>query len=214
MRNIILKEIIQHPFDYIRFLYGIYCIWRLKEPIVTIFGGRGAEKEKEHYKGAYACAGLLAQHNISILSGGGPGIMEAALCGAYEHNEKALGIGVIGIDPNFIAECGQKAIFLSSFAARKTLLISYAKGFVFFPGGLGTVDELFDVLNLIKTKKIPQCPLVLIGKEYWQLIVEWIEMAVQKKYIAQDYEHLFLVTDDIREAGKHIIDGIKAHSAQ
>lgn len=185
---------------YPRYLYGLYRIHRLKKPIVTIFGGKGADEGSMYYKQAFSFTGQLVNNDFSVLTGGGPGIMESALCGGVAQRKKnrVLGIGVRGVDVDFVSSCGHETIFLGDFASRKWMLIRYSIGFICFPGGIGTLDEIIEVLNLIKTEKIAPVPVILIGKEYWYHIVKWIEFAVNQGFIKKDYAQLVTVTDDLQ----------------
>lgn len=186
----------------ILYIYGLWQISRLKQPIVTIFGGKRAHKEDVYYQQAFTLAGILAQQGISVLTGGGPGIMEAALCGAYAQEKKgrSLGIGVQGVDVGFKSICGQKTIFLGDFMSRKKLLIDYSCGFIIFPGGIGTADELMEVLNLIKTKKIKSVPVVLIGTKYWKPLLDWFALAIKEHFIEPEHATIFEITDDVQHA--------------
>jgi uncharacterized protein (TIGR00730 family) len=193
-----IKQAVGYIFDYPWYLCGLWSIARLPHPIVTIFGGRHVVPDSECYEKAYTLAKLLAIENISVLSGGGPGIMEAVLCGsACQRNNRALGVGVRGVDVEYVSRCNQRAIYLSDFGMRKHFLIDYASGFVAFPGGLGTMDEIATVLNLIKNKKIDPAPVLLIGKEYWKCFGQWVLSAIECGYIESEYTYLFEITDDL-----------------
>jgi len=116
--NSIFKDFLSASLNFPRDVYALWRIYRLKGSIVTVFGGKQAEKESYFYKRAFEIGKLLAQKNYSVLTGGGPGIMEAALCGALhitEDKSKVLGIGVVGIDTEFKTECDQDTVFVSSF---------------------------------------------------------------------------------------------------
>lgn len=211
MKHSLTHDAINYLLNYPRYIYGLSRLARIKQPIVTIFGGKRANKESDYYQQAYQLAENLVKNNISILTGGGSGIMESALCGAVAQRKKdrALGIGVHGIDVEFVSACGHETIFLGDFALRKWLLIRYSIGFICFPGGIGTLDEIVEVLNLIKTEKLSNVPMVLIGKNYWRFIIEWIKHAVTKNFIAPEYADLFLVTDDIQKALAMMIEAKK-----
>ncbi len=202
MKNSLFWDAFNYLLAYPRYLYGLYRISRLKKPIITIFGGKQADKDSKYYQQAFSFTGDLVKYDFSVLTGGGPGIMESALCGGVAQGKKdrMLGIGVQGVDVEFISSCGHETIFLGDFATRKWLLIAHSIGFVCFPGGIGTLDEIIEVLNLIKTKKLSRVPIVLIGKEYWQCIVDWLEYAVRQGFIAQEYADLLTVTDDLEKA--------------
>jgi len=131
--------------------------------------------------------------------------MVAANCGAAETRKKGekaqtLGIAVSGIDEDFMNPCAD-TLFVNYFFMRKWLLIRYSVGFIIFPGGVGTMDELFDLLNMMKHHRVPPLPVVLIGVEYWQPLVKWFkESALKGGLIDERLTELFVVTDDIDEA--------------
>ncbi len=199
------KSILWYAFSYLYYypfyLYGLWRISRLKKPIVTIFGGKRAAKNDPYYQQSFQLAGNLIEHNFSVLTGGGPGIMESALSGAVAHKVKnsAMGVGVWGIDVGFISAPNHETIFMKDFAQRKHLLIDFSCAFVCFPGGIGTLDEILEVLNLIKAKKLKRIPVILFGKNYWHFFVKWIEHAAERNFIAPEYANLLFVTDDMQE---------------
>jgi len=182
---------------------------KLHMPVVTVFGGSKEDKEGIYSKKAYAIAKKFVEHDVSILTGGGPGIMEAANCGAVsakrenENSKKCtFGVAVAAIDTWFISSCYYPTVRVSYFFMRKWLLIRYSVGFIVFPGGIGTMDELFDLLNLLKHNKIPSFPVVLIGKQYWQPLVDWFTGSAIKHGLITEKRllELFVVTDDMDEA--------------
>jgi len=190
---------------------------KLRMPVITIFGGAKVDKEGDYAKKAYEIARKFVEHEVSVLTGGGPGIMDAANCGAASvHKEHkcrksdTIGIAVSGIDAWFASECYYDTIRVSYFFMRKWLLIRYSVGFVIFPGGLGTMDELFDLLNLLKHHKIPEFPIILIGKEYWQPLLDFQDMALKKGFITDKrLAELFIVTDDVDDAFKIVYESCK-----
>lgn len=139
--------------------------------------------------------------DISILTGGGPGIMEAASCHiSYTGKAKSIGIGVKDLEerPNV---CATEYFELEYFFARKWLLTEFSSAFVIFPGGFGTLDEMAGVLTLIQTKKLKRVPVVLIGKEYWKPFMQWIQQeAIAHGAIRVDELEFFYVTDDLDAA--------------
>lgn len=183
-------------------LYGIWRLTGIPGPKVTIFGSARLEQEDPYAKQAHQLGGKLVQNDISVLTGGGPGIMEAASCGAIVNGAKAksLGIGVkeLGEGKN---PCVQEYLELDYFFARKWLLTRYSIAFIVFPGGFGTLDEMSEVLTLIQTDKLPKVPIVLIGKEYWHFLMQWLEHeAIEHGTISQDDLKLFTLTDDLDQA--------------
>lgn len=196
-------------------LYGMWRLTRIPCPFVTIFGGARIPKEDPYAQQAHKLAYKLVQHDISVLTGGGPGIMEAASCGAIAVGKKgmSLGIGVteLGEGKN---PCVQEYFELDYFFARKWLLTRYSIAFVVFPGGFGTLDELGEILTLIHTNKLPKVPIVLIGSEYWYLFMQWLSHeALEYGTIIQSDLELFTVTDDIDYAFTIICETYKKQEA-
>ena len=192
-------------------LYGVWRLTGIPGPKVTIFGSARLEQDDPYARQAHQLGGKLVQNDISVLTGGGPGIMEAASCGAIVDGKKAtsLGIGVkeLGEGRN---PCVKEYFELDYFFARKWLLTHYSVSFVVFPGGFGTLDELGQVLTLIQVNRIPKIPIVLIGKEYWHKFMQWLEEeALQHGAVSQDDLKLFTVTDDIDYALKLVVDFCK-----
>lgn len=186
-------------------MYGIWKISKLEHAPVTIFGGARLKPESIYMKKASELAHKLSEGGIPVLNGGGPGIMEAASCGATKTESgviTAIGITVSALDQREPrSACLPEVIVMDNYGARKWLLIHYSIGFAVFPGGFGTLDELTEILTLIQTKLRDKAPIVLIGKEYWQPIMDWIhESALKEGLIAQEDVDLFTITDDVEEA--------------
>lgn len=184
-------------------IYGAWRISKLRGPIVTIFGSSRMKSTTIYAQKAQELGQRFIDADVSILTGGGPGIMEAASCHTKYNNKKgvrSIGIGVEGLEdrPNM---CASEYFQLEYVFARKWLLTQYSSGFVIFPGGFGTLDEMAGVLTLIQTKKIKQVPVVLIGKEYWTPLVQWIktEALVHGAVLPGELE-FFYVTDSLDDA--------------
>lgn len=190
---------------FLQMMRALWRIRRIRHPIVTIFGGHHMFHDGVYYKQAAVLGERLAAENISMLTGGGSGIMEAIHCGSAAHREHAfhtiLGIGVKGLDdgPN---RCVKSYVEVTTFFARKYLLVYFADAFVVFPGGYGTLDELAEVLTLMQTKKIPAVPIVLIGVEFWSGFLEWLacETVVRSGFAAKEDLKLLVLTDDLDKA--------------
>lgn len=185
---------------------GIFVLSRLRMPMVTVFGGTRMHENSSYAREACYFAHLLVKNGFSVLTGGGPGIMEAANCGAasvYKDRPKkrnvTLGVGVQGIDDTFINQCAP-VLKAWSFFVRKWLLSRYSIGFFFFPGGIGTVDELFEILNLVKHGRLTRYPVILIGKAYWQQLGEWFDKAVKDNLVAPHLADVFIICDTADEA--------------
>jgi uncharacterized protein (TIGR00730 family) len=186
----------------IQVLYGTWRITRLQRPIISIFGGAQMNPHDAYSHKAHDLANKLVDAGISIMTGGGPGIMQAASCGAIRKTRSltSIGIGVTEIDEGK-NPCVQEYFELSNFASRKFLLTHFSIAFIIFPGGFGTLDELAEILTLIKTKKLPPVPIVLIGKEYWKYFMQWLrEESLIHGLITREDFTLFTLTDDLQEA--------------
>lgn len=187
---------------FFQLLYGVWRISKLNQPLVSVFGGARIGQDTVYFLQAHQVARRLVENNISVITGGGPGIMEAANCGAMDIKQtKARSIGImvanLGEDIN---PCVHECFELNYFFARKWLLTQYSKAFVIFPGGFGTLDELFEVLTLMQTKKMARVPIILVGSEYWQPFKDWImSQALVRGAINPDDIGLFTVTDDLEE---------------
>lgn len=187
----------------IQMSYGIYKLWLLRQPIVAVFGGKGAYEEGKYAQWAQQVGQACVEHDMSVITGGGPGIMAAANCGASKvakaKGRWTLGIGVKGVDESFDNTCAP-VIMVDYFFVRKWLLTRYSCGFILFPGGIGTVDEFFEVLNLTKLGKMKRVPIVLIGSSYWKDLVSWFDHAFEYELIKMPSQSVFIVTDDPQEA--------------
>lgn len=178
---------------------------RIKKPIITVFGGKGASQENEYAHIAYDLSGALVERGFAILTGGGPGIMQAANCGAVDYAVKhsikgcvSFGVRVPGIDEGFKSPCAYGIAQVSYFFVRKWLLINYSRALIVFPGGIGTLDEFFQVLNLIKTKKMKRLPVILVGAHYWKPLIDWyFNYGIASGFIKKEMHDLFTVVDDV-----------------
>lgn len=181
-------------------IYGAWRISKLAHPMVSIFGSAKILQKDKYAQNANQIAAWLVEKELSVLTGGGPGIMEAANCGAIRSLHKgavhSIGIGVRGLnEPKNV--CVEEYFELDYFFARKWLLTQYSVGFIVFPGGFGTLDELSEVLTLIQTHQMKKVPIVLFGKDYWRPIMQWIkEEALPRGLIREEHATLFSMTDD------------------
>lgn len=173
-------------------------------PCVTIFGSARIAHQHKYYEIAYDLGKRLSRIGFTVMTGGGPGIMEAANKGAKESGGKSVGCNILlpfEQDPNPYMD---KWVTFKYFFVRKVLLMKYSYAFIVMPGGAGTMDELFEALTLIQTKKISNFPVVIIGKEYWKNLVELLDDFVKQKTISADDLKLFILTDSVNEAIEHI----------
>ena len=195
-----LKQAILQIVGIPRLIYNYWHLSQLKQPLITVFGGKRVDKDSTYYKDAYHLSSLLARQGYSILTGGGPGIMEAALCGAMTINggKQALGIGVCGVDVDYNPLCKQRLMFCSTFAIRKRLLIYYSQAIIVFPGGYGTVDELLEVFNLLKLHKIPKKRVILYDSSFWIGLQEWFDAQVSSRgYSMIDFSQMGILVDSV-----------------
>ncbi len=188
-------------------IYGLWKVSKITKPRITVFGGARIKLEDPFAATARELAKKLVEHHISVITGGGPGIMEAVNCGARDasvtdEHIHSMGIGVKDLPgEEGINTCAQTYIMLKYFFARKWLLINYSEGFVVFPGGFGTLDELAEVLTLIKTQKLPRVPIILFCSEYWQPLLDWMKkFLLAHEAISEEDYALLTVTDDIGQA--------------
>ncbi|MEO8666568.1 MAG: TIGR00730 family Rossman fold protein [Ignavibacteria bacterium] len=173
-------------------------------PCVTVFGSARIPNQHEFYEIARQIGKRLSEIGFTIMTGGGPGIMEAANRGAKEAGGKSVGCNIMlsyEQEPNPYMD---KWVTFKYFFVRKVLLMKYSYAYVVMPGGAGTMDELFEALTLIQTKKISDFPVVIIGKEYWKNLVELMDDFVKQKTISAEDLKLFIVTDSVDEAIEHI----------
>jgi uncharacterized protein (TIGR00730 family) len=170
---------------------------------VTIFGSSLAKTDSEHYKKAYELGKAIATDlRYAVITGGGPGIMEAANKGAYDADGTSLGLNISLPHEHSINPYVTHSIKFAYFFSRKTMLSFAAEAYVFFPGGFGTFDELFSILTLIQTGKIPHVPVILFNSHYWNPIRTALETSMLNGYHTIDPHDLemFTITDSIDEA--------------
>lgn len=177
-------------------------------PCVSIYGSARTPKDNAYYQMAEQLAARLTQEGFGIITGGGPGIMEAGNKGAHQMNGKSVGLNIeLPFEQYANPYIDQdKLINFKYFFVRKVMLVKYAQAFIFMPGGFGTLDELFEALTLIQTHKIERVPVILMGTDFWKGLLQWIEKTVLKKAsnISPEDMDLFFVTDDVEAAVKHV----------
>lgn len=180
-------------------------------PAATIFGSARVREGDPLYEQARELGRLLAEAGVSVITGGGPGMMEAANRGAFEAGGESIGAGIELPFEQGINDYVQVGLEFRYFFVRKVMLVKYASAFAFFPGGFGTLDEFFEVITLIQTGKLRRCPVVLIGTEHWSGLVDWFRSAlITGGRISPGDVDLVTVTDDIVEAARVIIAGVEA----
>lgn len=173
---------------------------------VSIFGSARTHDGDPMYLAAQETAKLLAEQGFEIITGGGPGIMEAANRGAYESGKVSVGCNIELPFEQIPNPYQTKSLSFKYFFVRKTMFIKYSNAYIIFPGGFGTMDELFEALTLIQTKKIRNFPVVLFGSQYWQGLLQWITSTMlNDRYINEDDLHLIHLTDSPQEAFNFIV---------
>lgn len=182
-------------------------------PSVTVFGSARTKKEDAYYKIAYELGGLLAREGLSVITGGGPGIMEATNKGAMEIGGASAGVGIelpFEASNNAYIDA-DKNIMFRYFFVRKLMFLKYSQAFVAFPGGLGTLDELFESLTLSQTGKTPKFPILLVGRDYWSGLLDWLkDTLLEEGSISKDDLELFRVVDTAEE----VMDSINGFFAK
>lgn len=179
-------------------------------PCVSIFGSARTSPDSKYYLLAEEIAFKLTQEGYGVITGGGPGIMEAANKGAKRGKGKSVGLNIelpFEQKPNDFID-RDKSIDFHYFFVRKTIFLKYSQGFIGMPGGMGTMDELFEALTLVQTNKIAQFPVVLVGKDYWDGMLKWMKetmLNTEHNISAPDLD-LFKIVDTAEEAVKHIVD--------
>ena len=176
-------------------------------PCVTIFGSARVDETNRVYKSAQEIAAKLAEKGYGIITGGGPGVMEAGNRGAHDVEGTSVGLNIelpheqnenIYIDRDKLME-------FDYFFVRKVMFVKYSQAFVVMPGGFGTLDELFEAITLIQTKKIEKFPIVLFDRSYWDGLIDWIKSRLlESGYISKEDLDLFHVCDDTEEVVQHI----------
>jgi uncharacterized protein (TIGR00730 family) len=177
-------------------------------PCVSIFGSARTASENKYYKIAEDCSRMLTERGYGVISGGGPGIMEAANKGAFEAGGKSVGLNIDLPFEQFHNKYidRDKILEFDYFFVRKVMFMKYSQGFIVLPGGFGTMDELFEALTLIQTGKVARFPIVLVGKEYWSGLMDWVKntMLNVENNIKEDDLNLYRLVDTAEEATEHI----------
>lgn len=201
----------------IQLMRGVWKLLQDERPKVTIFGGARVLSDSEYAKLAHDLTHLLVEENISVITGGGPGIMKEATCAVIDEHVQETDARSISISvKNLTAReplnrCARDSIIVEYFFARKWLMINFSMGFAVFPGGFGTLDELFEVLTLVQTHMLTKVPIVLIGKSYWQPLIDWAKKELLERGLIQEQDiKLLHITDDMQEAFCILKDQCKA----
>jgi len=177
-------------------------------PGVTVFGSARTKPSDPYYEAATELARGLAKANLAIITGGGPGIMEAANRGAAQARGRSVGLNIQLPTEQKGNRYANVPINFHYFFSRKVCFVKYSIAFVFMPGGFGTLDELFEVLTLVQTGRIPEFPLILFGREHWQGLLRWMKSRLEEKsgYISPNDLDRLILTDDPQEVVRIVQD--------
>lgn len=190
------------------FVEGFDTLYKVG-PCISIFGSARTKPGDKYYELAVETGKLITEKGFGVITGGGPGIMEAGNKGASNGNGRSVGLGIELPFEQGMNEFVNKdySVDFNYFFVRKVMFVKYAQGFIVFPGGFGTLDELFESLTLIQTHKISKIPIILFGSDYWTGLVGWINNTMKESgTISEKDSDLFHVTDSKEEAVKIICD--------
>jgi uncharacterized protein (TIGR00730 family) len=176
------------------FVYGFENMSKIG-PCVSLFGSARLKPGSRYYELATNVAHKVVDQGYGIISGGGPGIMEAANKGAFEGDGTSVGLNIdLPFEQNDNPYIDRdKNLYFDYFFVRKVMFVKYAQGFIVMPGGFGTLDELFEALTLIQTRKINKFPIILVGREFWQGLIDWVKKMVCDEFQNIDPEDLDLI---------------------
>jgi uncharacterized protein (TIGR00730 family) len=170
-------------------------------PAISVFGSARTKQDDPVYAQAEVLGQKLVDQGFAVITGGGPGAMEAANKGASEAGGVSVGLGIELPFESGLNDWADIGINFRYFFARKTMFVKYSQGYVVLPGGLGTLDELFEALTLVQTKKVTRFPIALLGVDYWSGLVAWLrEKALETGKISQADLEMMVLTDDVDEA--------------
>ncbi len=176
---------------------------------VSIFGSARAKPNDTYYKAAEETGRKLVKVGYTVITGGGPGIMEAANKGAYEAQGTSIGLNISLPQEQEANRYQTLSLNFHYFYARKVMFVKYASAFICFPGGFGTLDETFETLTLVQTLKIRACPVILYGSKYWTGMLSWIKEQLSPRYIDPEDIDIFRLVDDVDEAVKLVRQSAK-----
>lgn len=176
----------------------------------TFWGSARLKPNDPYYKAAEELAAKLAKKGFTIISGGGPGIMEASNVGAFKVGGNSIGLNIQLPFEQKLNPYTTESLNFDFFFSRKVMLTFASEVYVYFPGGFGTLDELFEIVTLIQTKKIDRIPVILYGTDFWEPLLRWFEKDLIKKYktISKEDMELFHVVDSVEEAYTYIIKNV------
>jgi uncharacterized protein (TIGR00730 family) len=173
-------------------------------PAVTVFGSARIQPGTTYYEMAREVGAAIAELGFTVVTGGGPGIMEAANRGAHEAGGRSIGVNIELPFEQHLNPYVDRSVTMRYFFTRKTMLVKYSYAFVVLPGGAGTLDETFETMTLIQTGKIRNFPIVLMGKDYWQPLMDFVYHMADAGMISPSDPDLIFFTDDVEEAMAHL----------
>ncbi len=176
----------------------------------TFWGSARLQPNDPYYKAAEELAAKLAKKGYAIISGGGPGIMEASNVGAFKVGGKSIGLNIELPFEQKLNPYTTESLTFKYFFSRKVMLTFSSEVYIYFPGGYGTLDEFFEIITLIQTKKIERVPIVLYGSDFWEPLLRWFEKDLLKKFktINKEDLDLFVVVDSVDDAYKYILKNV------
>ena len=201
------KALVEEEIAFIagEFRRGFEAVGQIDRPAVTVFGSARAPDGSPGYELARRCGGLLSDAGFAVVTGGGPGIMEAANRGCREAGGLSIGFNIDLPHEQRLNAYVDRSLDFKHFFARKVMLVKAAEGFVIFPGGFGTMDELFESLTLIQTGKVGHFPVVLVGGDYWAPFLAWVTRAMVGTFVDSGDLDLLSVVDRPEEAVGQIL---------
>jgi len=193
------------------FVEGFEAMSRVP-PAVSVFGSSRARPTERWYQQAELFARELVGHGLAVITGGGPGIMEAANKGAFEAGGESIGLNIFLPHEQLANRYQTVSLDFSYFFCRKVMFVKYAEAFVCFPGGFGTMDEFFESMTLIQTEKVGRFPVLLVGTEFWTPLADWMRrfQLTEGGFISAPDLDLFEITDDVVDAAKRIAEAYRS----
>lgn len=173
-------------------------------PCVTIFGSARVKPGTEYYEMARKMGAACARLGFTVITGGGPGIMQAGNQGAYEAGGRSLGVNIELPFEQALNPYVHRSMTMRYFFTRKVVLVKYSYAFIVMPGGAGTMDEMFETMTLIQTGKLREFPIILMGKDYWQPLMDFVHRMSEAGMISPEDPDLIFFTDDVEEATAHL----------
>jgi len=197
------------------FLAGFQAVRKIDRPAVTVFGSARVQAGSPSYEAAHETGRLFARAGLAVVTGGGPGVMEAANRGARDGDGLSVGFNIELPHEQGLNPYCDIAVTFKHFYARKVMFVKAAEGFVIFPGGFGTMDELYEALTLIQTGKIGTFPVVLFDSDYWGEMLDWVRREMLADGLVSDADlELLHLTDEPEEAVRRIVDMVEARAAE